>query len=70
MPQDDSKQWEHLQSQENDPSWSDLAPLDLNSISRRSRVLPPVSKLPKKAIRATEADEHENGRSWGLIPST
>ena len=33
MPQDDSKQWEHLLSQENDPSWSDPAPLNLHSIS-------------------------------------
>ena len=30
MNQDDSKQWEHLLSQENDPSWSHLAPLNLN----------------------------------------
>ena len=39
MSQDDSKQWEHLLSQENDPSWSDLAPLNLHSISSRSRVI-------------------------------
>ena len=73
MPQDDSKQWEHLQSQENGPSWSDLAPLNLHSIqydleqSRRPR---PRAELPKKATRAAEADVNENGRSWALIPST
>ena len=37
MPQDDSKQCEHLLSQEKDPSWSNLAPLNLHSISLRSR---------------------------------
>ena len=39
MPQDDSKQWEHLLSQENDPSWADLAPLNLHLIYMRSRDL-------------------------------
>ena len=37
MPQDDSKQWEHLLSQENDPSWFGPAHLNLHSISLRSR---------------------------------
>ena len=35
--------------------------------SRRPR---PRAELPKKAIRAAEADVNENGRSWALIPST
>ena len=35
--------------------------------SRRPR---PRAESPKKATRAAEADEHENGRSWALIPST
>ena len=35
--------------------------------SRRPR---PRAELPKKATRAAEADEHENGQSWALIPST
>ena len=43
MNQDDSKQWEYLLSQENDPSWSDLAPLNLHSISRRSRAISATS---------------------------
>ena len=71
MPQDDSKQWEHLLSQENDPSWPDLALINLHSISRRSRDdlvksrrPRPRAELPKKATRAAEADEHENERSW------
>ena len=33
MPQYDSKQWEHLISQDNDPSWSDFAHFNLYSIS-------------------------------------
>ena len=70
MPEDDSKQWEHLLSQENDPSWSDFAPLHLYSISLRSWRPRTRAKLPKKATWATEADEHKNGRSWALIPST
>ena len=74
MPQDDSKQWEHLQSQENGPSWSDLShlnlPLNLVTISGNLGELAPRAELPKKATRAAEADEHENGRSWALIPST
>ena len=37
MPQDDSKQWEHLLSQENDPSWSDFELLNPHSTSLRSR---------------------------------
>ena len=37
MPQDDSKQWEHLLSQEYDPSWADLAQLNLHLISKRSQ---------------------------------
>ena len=36
---------------------------DLGSISGRLG-------LPKKATRAADADEHENGWSWALIPST
>ena len=37
MNQDDSKQWEYLLSQKNDHSWSDLATLNLDSISLQSR---------------------------------
>ena len=37
MNQDDSKQWEHLLSQENDPNWSYIASLNLDSICLRSR---------------------------------
>ena len=74
MPQDDSKQWEHLLSQENGPSWLDFSLVNLNSISMRSRAISATSstsaELPKKATRAAEADDHENGRSWALIPST
>ena len=40
MNQDDSKQCEHLLSQQNDASYSALAPLNLHSISLRS---PPIS---------------------------
>ena len=43
MPQDDSKQWEHLLRQENDPSWSDPAHLNLHSISLRSRSISATS---------------------------
>ena len=70
MPQDDSWQWEHLLSQENDPSWPDLAHLNLKSISSNLAYLAHRAELPNKATRAAEADEHENGRSWALIPST
>ena len=70
MPQDDSKQWEHLLSQESDPSWADFELLNLQSISLQSRRPRAHTELPKKATRAAEGDEHENGRSWALIPST
>ena len=63
MPQDDSKQWEHLLSQENDPSWADLAQLNLHLISKRSQRdlgdLVHESNCQKKATRAAESDEHE-----------
>ena len=56
MNQYDSKQWEHLLSQENDSSWSDLALLNLHSISFRSRSISATSctsaELLKKAICA------------------
>ena len=62
MPQDDSKQWEHLLSQENDHSWSDVAPLDLHSISLRSRVISYTSRVAKKGNSGrAEADDHETG---------
>jgi|EP00966_Prymnesium_polylepis_P212354 hypothetical protein len=37
LPEDDSKQWEHLLSQENGPGQSDFATLSLHSILLRSR---------------------------------
>ena len=43
MNQDDSKQWEHLLSQENDPSWPDFELLNLHSISLRSRAISATS---------------------------
>ena len=46
--QDDSKQWEHLLSQENNPSWSGLALLNLRSISLRSRGDLVQSQVAKK----------------------
>ena len=70
MNQDDSKQWEYLLNQESDPTWSDLTLMSLQTISRQSRRLHPRAEIPKKATRVAEADEHENGRSWALIPST
>ena len=74
MPQDDSKQWEHLHRQENDPSWSDFAPINLHSISIRSRIISGISDASRVANRGnsgtTEADEHKTGQSWALIPST
>ena len=45
MPQDDSKQWEHLLSQENGPSWLDFSLVNLNSISLRSRAISAINML-------------------------
>ena len=74
MPQDDSKEWEHLLSQEKmilaglilHFSTSTQSRYDLVQ-SRRPRAR---AELPKGGTRAAEADKHENGRSWALIPST
>ena len=74
MIQDDSKQWEHLLSQENHPDGLILhhfAPVNLHSISTRSRIRADSAlELPKKATWTVEADEHKTGRSWAQIPST
>ena len=72
--QDDSKHCEHLQSQENDASYSNLGPLHLASISIRSRLISGTSDARWVAKRgnsgSVEADEHETGQYWALIPST
>ena len=58
MPQDDSKWWVHLLSQESDPSWLDLALISLHSISLRSLTISSTSRtirtarVAKKGIRA------------------
>ena len=63
MNQDDSKQWGHLLSQENHPIWSDLAYINLNLSSMRSRSISSDVEMPKKASRGWEltCHEHKNG---------
>ena len=62
MPQDDSKQWEHLLSQENDPSWSDPAPLNLHSLSRRYRAISAASSTSRGNKGSAERYFHDTPR--------
>ena len=58
MNQDDSKQCEHLLSQQNEASYSALAPLNLHSISLRS---PPISPGADCQIRQSGMPKWKGG---------
>ena len=52
MSQDDSKQWEHLLSQENNPGWSDLTCVRTSPLVPSDPVLPEFP-LIRRGVRGS-----------------